>query len=217
MKLRVGTIVIAFFLGATGSAYGLEGRIANGDYLSPERLFRVKVPEMRNPFIKQPSAVRDERRPDGGVEVNFSVLDLGEAWRFGARPASFAAPGALAALDEVCASELESWTKASKAELILVEKTDTPAGTALGCIYHVEAASILFGSRGGTTPKRESALVGVVVLPVQDGKPILYAVGQFDMPNRGGHYTLDTERGRKKLAEQHLHRLRELSSSLRHQ
>lgn len=217
MRRTIRTIVVALLLSATCSAFGLEGRIANGEYFSPDKLFRVKVPVMRNPFIKEPSAIRDERRSDSGAEVNFSVLDLGEAWRFGARPIGSGASGSLVALEEVCTSELERWTKAGKADLILEEKTETPDGTALGRVYHVEAASILFGSRGGAAPKRESALVGVMVLPVQKEKHILFAVGQFDMPNRGGHYTLDTERGRKKLAEQHLQRLRELSSSLKHQ
>ena len=217
IKLSIGTIVVAMLLGTTGCAYGLEGRIESGEYLSPENLFRVKVPVMRNPFIKEPATIRDERRPGGGVEVTFSVLELGEAWRFGARPPSAATPGTLAALGPICTSELERWTKAGKADLILEETTDTPDGTALGCIYHVEAASILFGSRGGSAPKRESALVGVMVLPMQKDTYVLYAVGQFDMPNRGGHYTLDTERGRKKLAEQQLQRLRELSVTLRRQ
>ncbi len=217
MKRTISTIVVALLLGATGSAFGLEGRISNGEYLSPDKLFRVKVPVMRNPFIKEPSAIRDKRRPDGGAEVSFSVLDLGEAWSFGARPAGSGVSGPLVALEDVCTSELERWTKAGRADLILEEKIETPDGMALGCIYHVEAASILFGSRGGTAPKRESALIGVMVLPVQKEKHILFAVGQFDMPNRGGFYTLDTERGRKKLAEQHLQRLRELSLSLKHQ
>lgn len=216
MKRMIGAIAVALCLGAAGPALGLEGRISKGEYVSPGKLFRVQVPVMHNPFIKKPSAIHDERRADGGAEVNFTVLELGEAWRFGARPAGSETPLEATDLDAIFASELERWAGNRNADLILEEQTETPDGPAFGRIYHVEAASILAGSRGGATPSHQSALVGLMILPPQEGKPLLFAVGQFDMPNRGGHYTLDTERGRSKLAAEQLKRLRELSGSLRH-
>jgi hypothetical protein len=72
---------------ATATASSLLGRITSDVYVSPRALFQVNVPRMENPFVKKPQSIRDERTPDGGEEVTFSVLDFGEAWRYGVIPA----------------------------------------------------------------------------------------------------------------------------------
>lgn len=201
-----------------GLAYGLDGRINDGVYFSPDKLFRVDVPVMLNPFIKKPTKISEERRPNGGAEVNYSVLELGEAWRFGALPLSSELPAETKTLTQRCDSELKRWIKVSgKSEVVLEEKLQLVDGPALARIYYVESASLLFVEKGGGAPKRESALIGVITVLAQQEKLVLYAVGQFDMPTRGSHYTLETEKGRNKLAVQHLQGLRELSSSLRPQ
>jgi len=217
MKLTIALLFVVI-LGTHGTAYGLDGRINNGEYVSSDKLFRVPVPVMRNPFIKKPSVISDERRSDGGVEVNFSVMDLGEAWRFGARPLAIELSTEKMALTEICDAELKRWVQAtSNGDIVLEENIQREEGPAIARIYYVESATLLFVKHGEGPAKRESALIGVIAILVQQEKRVLYVVGQFDMPNRGGHYTLETERGRKKLAEEHLRRLRELSSSLKPQ
>jgi len=211
---RVLSALMAMMLiaGCGASAGALEGHSADGEYRGPDDLFRVDVPRMRNPFIKEPSEIRDRRRPDGGAEVTFSVAELGEAWRFGVRSFALGADSMAA----VCDEELERWQPAPGApEILLEEEFQHDAGPALTRIYHVESASLLFVRQGEGPAGRASALIGVVVVQTAQAGPVLYAVGQFDMPNRGGHYTLETERGRQKLAAQQLKRLRELSASLR--
>lgn len=199
----------------------IEGHIHEGMYTSPGGLFRVSVPEMRNPFVKNPSVIRDEWRPDGGVEVNFSVPDLGEAWRFGARPLPPGSPAETAVLAEISDQELARWLNTpGRPNAILEEKVQLVDGPGLARIYHQESASLLFVRRGSadgglTDAMRESALIGVVTAISKERNRALYAVGQFDMPNRGGHYTLETEKGRTILAAEHLRRMRELTASLR--
>ena len=61
----------------------LEGKIEQSIYYSPENLFQVQVPRMRNPFIKEPSNILDGMADDGSGFVEFQVLDLGERYRFG--------------------------------------------------------------------------------------------------------------------------------------
>jgi len=199
-----------------GTLTKIEGRILDGTYTSPGDLFRVDVPEMRNPFIKKPSVIRDETRPDGGAEVNFSVPDLGEAWRFGARPLTAGSPNETTLLAEVSDQELARWLNTpGRPNVLLEDKVQFAYGLGLARIYHQESASLLFVRRGNTDAVRESALIGVITVISKEKNRVLYAVGQFDMPNRGGHYTLDSENGRKKLAAEHLRRMRELTASLR--
>lgn len=191
----------------------LQGRIDDGLYVSPGQLFHVAVPEMRNPFIKEPGEISDRTGP-AGEEVDFSVLELGEAHRFGAR--GFDASMDLEAFFQ---AEVARWTRhwvnsTGAMELMLEDTIHLADGAGTVRIYHVDAASLLFGGKGGATPQRQSALVGVVVVPVPDADRILFAVSQFDMPNRGGHHTLDTERGRNSLARQHLKRVVALSETL---
>ncbi len=217
--MRTGCLCVALLgLCAMVSAHALDGSIRAGVYHGPGGSFRVDVPEMRNPFIKQPAVIRDARHADGGSEVNFSVPDLGEAWRYGVRPlgAQKAGQDEAGLLARVADAELQRWSPSGQTgELMLEDPTEHAGRPALIRVHHVPGASLLFGSRGGSAPQRESALVGVLVFLAPQGSVALYAIGQFDMPNRGGHYTLDTDRGRRKLAEQHLKRLREMSASLR--
>jgi hypothetical protein len=191
----------------------LQGRIDSGHYVSPGQMFRVAVPEMRNPFIKEPGEISDRTGPEG-EEVDFSVLELGEAHRFGARRFD-----ASTDLDAFFHAEITRWTRhwvntTGAMELLLEETIHLADGAGTARIYHVDAASLLFGSKGGAKAQRHSALVGIIVVPVPDADRILFAVSQFDMPNRGGHHTLDTERGRNSLARQHLKRVVALSETL---
>ncbi|MDA0789631.1 MAG: hypothetical protein O2780_09270 [Proteobacteria bacterium] len=197
----------------TGGALFLEGSIVDGVYVSPDNLFRVDVPEMRNPFIKQPSEIDDARTPGGGAEVNFRVPDLGEAWRYGARPSGLA-PLAPDELAQFLDRELERWTPGN-ATVLSETQFETPGGLGIARVYLVEAASLLFVRQGEGEPRRESALIGVLAVASTQTSRTLYTVGQFDMPNRGSFYTIDTETGRGKLAAQHLTRMREMSTSLR--
>lgn len=193
----------------------IEGRIDGNTYLSQGKLFRVDVPEMRNPFIKQPSTIWDESTPNGGVEVSFAVTDLGEVHRYGVRPF-----GDTASLDGIFSEELGRWVRKwvdipGKADLIIEEKIQLVDGAGLARIYLVESASLLFVRRGEGAPKRESALVGVAIVPMAKKRLALYAVSQFDMPNRGGHFTLESEKGRNHLAKEHMHRMRQLTETFR--
>jgi hypothetical protein len=174
----------------------------------------VAVPVMRNPFIKQPSEISDRAVPDNGAEVDFSVLELGEAHRFGARLFDEAPD-----LEQFCHDEISRWTRqwvgnSGTMELLLDEPIELVDGPGVGRVYLVEAASLLFGSTGGATPRRENALIGVIVVAVPQAQRVLYAVSQFDMPNRGGHYTLETENGRKRLAQQQMQRMWSLAETL---
>lgn len=210
LLLAGGAIAAAAVCAAPGTR--LQGRIDGDRYVSPGQLFRVAVPEMRNPFIKAPGEIADRSGPDG-EEVDFSVLELGEAHRFGAR-----------VLDEVMDLEaffheaITRWTRhwvegTGAMELLLEDTIQLADGIGTVRIYYMDAASLLFGAKGGTNPQRHSALVGVIAVPVPDANRMLYAVSQFDMPNRGGHHTLDTERGRNSLARQHLKRVLSLTET----
>lgn len=195
------------------SGIRLHGRIDGSQYVSPGHLFRVAVPEMRNPFIKEPGAIADRAGP-GGEEVDFSVLELGEAHRFGARVID-----ADIDLELFFHAEVLRWTQhwvgaPGPMALVLEDTIQLAGGSGRIRIYHVDAASLLFGSKGGAAPQRESALVGVIAVPLPEAQRMLFAVSQFDMPNRGGHHTLATERGRNSLARQHLKRVLALTATL---
>ncbi|MDH5694971.1 MAG: hypothetical protein OEZ47_17875 [Gammaproteobacteria bacterium] len=197
------------------AAVKINGYIDNGTYLSPEKLFRVDVPEMRNPFIKRPTTIWDESTPHGGVEVNFAVTDLGEAHCYGVRQLSGAEN-----MDVMFNEELSRWARKwvdrlGEIELISEEKIQLADGAGFARIYLVESASLLFVRRGEGTAKREPALVGVVIVPLVEKRLALYLVSQFDMPNRGGHFTLETKKGRKYLSEEQINRMRQLAESFR--
>ena len=193
----------------------IEGRIDSGTYLSPGQFFRVDVPEMHNPFIKQPAAIWDENTSDGRVEVNFTVLDLGEAHRFGVRPL-----GDSAVIEGVFNEELGRWVRKwinepRKAEIIHEEDIHLADGAGLARVYLVESASLLFRRTEGNASMRDSALIGVVVAPVPHEVHVLYVVSQFDMGNSRGPFTLETEQGREFLAGEHVRRMKELSETFR--
>lgn len=193
----------------------IEGRIEADTYLSRGNIFLMDVPVMRNPFIKQPATIWDENTPGGGSEVTFAVLDLGEAHRFGAIPLADTTD-----TEKLFYDELERWTRNwantfGEAYILREEEFQLIDGAGLARIYFVESASLLFHRKEGGASVRESALIGVVVVPVPQKMQVLYVVSQFDMPNRGGHYTLDTERGREVLARQHVLRMKELSETFR--
>jgi hypothetical protein len=197
------------------TAVTIEGRIEGGTYLSRGRIFLVDVPVMRNPFIKQPTAIWDESTPNGGTEVTFAVLDLGEAHRFGAFPLDDSAD-----IEKTFNEELERWIRKlvntfGKADILREEEFQLADGAGLARVYLVESASVLFRMTEGDTSMGESALIGVVVVPVPQKMRVLYVVSQFDMPNRGGFHSLETERGRESLARQHVHRMQELTETFR--
>lgn len=222
---RIGALCFLVMLQITGcvpmspsakeqSPAKVEGHIDSGTYLSPGKLFRVAVPKMRNPFIKQPALVWDENTSDGGVEVNFAVPDLGEAHRFGVRPLDDTT-----VLEGVFNEELGRWTRKwvhtlGKTDIILEEKVQLADGTGLARVYLVESASLLFVRHGEGTPRRESALIEVIVIPVSQKRQMMYVVSQFDMPNHG-YYTLETENGRKHLAKEQMHQVRQLIETFR--
>jgi len=208
-------LTVACFIGS-GTAYGLDGLIRAGVYSSPGGHFRVPVPEMRNPFIKHPSNIRDHQRLDGGEEVNFIVTDLGEAWRFGVRSLGKDLTADNNGLKKLCDEELGRWPNASgKAQVIMEKSVQLEDSSGIARIYYVESASILFVDRTGATPERDSAIIGVISAISAKDKRASYVVGQFDMPNKGGFYGLDTERGRKHLAKEHLTRMQEMAALLR--
>lgn len=193
----------------------IQGKITDGIYSSPDNLYRINVPVMSNPFIKYPTLISDEWRDGGGTEVNFSVYELGEAWKFGAIPFKLPDP-VESELLKICDEELARWlNNPGIPNVILEEKIEHTEGSGIARIYYQDNASLLFVSQGRSTPKQESALIGVIVILSGEKELLLYAVGQFDMPNRGGHYTLDTENGRIKLAENHLSRIKMMSATQR--
>lgn len=198
-----------------GPEITIQGKITDGIYSSPDNLFVINVPVMGNPFIKYPTLINDAWREYGGSEVNFSTYELGEAWRFGAMPFK-QYESVESELVQICDDELARWLKIPGIpNVILEEKIEVTEGSGVARIYYQDDASLLFVSQGQSTPRHESALIGVMVILSGDNKHILYAAGQFDMPNRGGHYTVDTENGRNKLAEMHLSRLKTMSSTQR--
>lgn len=216
MKAGLALVSVALWC-ASITAHALEGSIHGSEYRSPGDVFRVTVPVMLNPFVKKPSLIRDAKHVDGAAEVNFSVLELGEAWRFGVRSVSVAAKPdeATVLLAQLSDAELLRWAPSGKdGEVLLEQLAELAGGPALMRIYLVPAAALLIGSRGNNPPQRASALVGVAVFLASRDDKAMYTVGQFDMPNQGGHYTLETERGRRKLAEQHLKWVREMAASL---
>jgi hypothetical protein len=52
----------------------LQGRIAGGSYASPAGIFTIAVPEMRNPFIKEPSLLADRILPEGGTQPDRNAI-----------------------------------------------------------------------------------------------------------------------------------------------
>ncbi len=211
--------------GDGGSLHRLEGSIRGNEYVGPDGLFRVDVPVMYNPFVKEPSEIGDERRTDGGAEVNFAVTDLGEAWRFGVRPDPRSGGGSLQnhersrshdLLAAVCDEELRRWHDEPGGPRPVLEEKSLPGDPdQVVRIYYVESGSLLHAGKGDSDPKRLGALVGVLVKAPIEFEGMMFVVGQFDMPNYEGHFTLETEAGRAALAREQLRRLRELSVSLR--
>ena len=161
-----------------------ESTVPSGLYVDPGELFEVTVPGMRNPFVRTP-AVSERTLPEGGAEVTFSVVDLGEAWRFGVRgPTAYPDDAALA---ELCDAELERWRRAGPPVVraraagsatrpaphtVLEEALPVGELSGLARIYQVEGASML---------RDFQALIGVATARTEDGR-VLFSVAQFDMP-----------------------------------
>jgi len=220
MKSILAVFSVFFFAGC-GTAYGLVVNISGDEYLSPGKLFRVNVPVMRNAFVKKPSVIRDELRPAGGGEVNFSVPNLGEAWRFGARPLSDGSPIGITILPDICDEELGRWHSASSKPPVILEETIQLAdGPGVVRIYYVKSGSLLPSRRGGADPAHQDALVGVVAVISENKRAVLYAVGQFDEPmnmfsSMVEKAKMDRDTVLKMFARDHLKRLRELTTTLR--
>ena len=214
------TVILTSILSGCGVWAPLEGRIEDGIYTSPGNIFRVDVPVMRNPFVKAPDVIRDERRSDGGAEVIFSVTDLGEAWRYGALPLASEALAGPGALGEISDEQLLRFLVApSKPNVVFEEAIQLADGPGFLRIYFQDGASRLF-TRSGSIEKRESAHIGVVVAVSMEKGYVLYAVGQFDMPmSQLRFFVEDVKMSREKVlqrfASEQAQRLRELTTSFR--
>jgi len=184
----------------------LEGKIDQGIYYSPEDLFQVPVLRMKNPFIKEPSPILDWFHENKLTSVEFQVLDLGEKYRFGA----LLFDGKLSSedpefLDSLFDQVLEFWINPSLKREIILEKDlapEKPKG--LARVYLIENSSILFRMVGKNEGIQEEALISTAILPTEGSPYILFVLGQFDMENKGGHYTIDTENGRIKIASRRM-------------
>ena len=199
----------------------VEGRFDGRTYTSPSGLFDVSVPAMANPFVKQPSVVRDRRDPDGREEVTFSVPDLGEAWRFGARPLPSERNADAQTPEAQCDQELARWLNAAvKPNPVLDRPAELSGAPGVLRIYLQESASMLFAARGGGDARRERGLVGIVSARAPGGTHALYVVGQFDMPmHQLAFFVEDVGMEEAKavgmLAEDHAARMLERAASLR--
>ena len=187
-------------------------------YVSPGSIFQVNVPTMRNPFVKKPQAIRDERTPDGGEEVTFSVQDLGEAWRYGVVPVSSSTNAAPLQAKELSEKLLIRWLGAPvKPNAILEEDIQLADGPGTLRIYEQEGASLLL-KKSGSSVERETALIGVVVATSEAKRQMLYVVGQFDMPMDMLRFHVETrkvprEKVLMRFANEHAKRVREFTVS----
>lgn len=77
---------VTFLQAVCAEARDIEGRLRIGVCFSPGAQFRIGIPVLRNPFIRKPAQIREQRRDDGGEEVAFAVSEPGEACRYGAFP-----------------------------------------------------------------------------------------------------------------------------------
>ena len=214
LLLLLGTFACPAF------AAGLLGRIANDVYVSPRAIFQVNVPTMRNPFVKKPQAIRDERTPDGGEEVTFSVLDLGEAWRYGIVSATSSTNAEPLQTKELSERQLIRWLGApAKPNAILEEDIQLADGLGTLRIYEQEGASLLF-KKSGSSVERETALIGVVVATSEAKRQTLYVVGQFDMPMDMLRFHVETRKVPRdkvliRFATEHAKRMREFTLSFK--
>lgn len=205
-------------IAATATASSLLGRITSDVYVSPRALFQVNVPRMENPFVKKPQAIRDERTPDGGEEVTFSVLDLGEAWRYGVIPAPSGANVEPSETKAVSEKQLSRWLgNPAKPNAILEEEVRLADGAGTLRIYEQEGASLLF-KKSGSTVERDTALIGILVASSESRGHILYVVGQFDMPMDMLRFHVETrkvprEKVMARFATEHAKRMREFAAS----
>ncbi len=197
-------------------------------YVAPGGEFQVDVPPMRNPFIKAPSQIVERRLRDGGAEVTLSVLDLGEAWRFGVRSGTASLPDA--SLADLCDAELDRWRHegphvagtrgandpaASAPRVVLEESVAFATRSGLARIYHVDGAALTHRQQDG---RARAALIGVAVARTDAG--LLFAVGQFDMPMDQWDFFIDDvglqpERILDMMANEDLKALRARVASLR--
>lgn len=212
----------------TGENVKIEGRISAGVYQSPGGAFAVGVPVMRNPFVKKPTLIRDESGSDGAEGVYFGVPDLGEAYRFGVVSLDSAAGHSLSDMRKIVATvlnhELTRWLKQHQAQqpdgsntapdIVLEESILLDSMPGLARIYYVDAASLLFMQQGDREPVREPALIGIIAASIPVKKRVLFAVGQFDMGNKSGPFTLDHAKWRQEVAGEHLARMKEMTVSL---
>ncbi len=220
VRLTLAAVSAGLLIGCQTPAPTVEGRIEDGVYRSPGDLFRVDVPVMRNPFVKEPDQISDERRPDGGAEVTFSVLDLGEAWRYGVLPLRSASLAGPVAPTEVSDQQLARWlVTPSEPNVVLEEAIQLADGPGVLRIYHQEGASLLH-RRGDAPGEREGAQIGVVVAVSAEKGYALYAVGQFDMPMQQLRFFVEDvqmprDRVLRRFAAEQAKRLRELTTSFR--
>jgi hypothetical protein len=218
-RLHLLLLVLAA-IATSVSASSLLGRITGDVYVSPRALFEVNVPTMRNPFVKKPQSIRDERTPDGGEEVTFSVLDLGESWRYGVTPAPSGANVEPSATREISDKLLVRWLGTpANPNAIYEEQVQLTDGSGALLIYEQEGASLLF-KKSGSTVEREVALIGVVVARSEAKALTLYVVGQFDMPMDMLRFHVETrkvprEKVIARFAREHAKRLQELAASFR--
>ncbi len=207
-------------IAATAAASSLLGRITDDVYTSPGALFDVSVPTMRNPFVQKPQSIRDERTPDGGEEVTFSVLDLGEAWRYGVIPAPSGATAEAAETREISEQQLVRWLGTpARPNAIYEERVQLADGAGTLRVYEQEGASLLF-KKAGSALEKETALIGVVIARSEAKGHTLYVIGQFDMPMDMLSFHVETrkvprEKVIARFATEHAKRLREMTASFK--
>lgn len=178
----------------------LEGKIEQSIYYSPENLFQVQVPRMRNPFIKEPSDILDGMTDDGSGFVEFQVLDLGERYRFGLLT-GFGTFSGQDEINPVFEKLLSYWVEPKLIkEIILEEEQLSEKSAGKLRVYLIEESSILFRMVNKKEGYQEEALITVSFFQNENDESLYFALGQFDMENKGGHYTLETENGRNKIA-----------------